>query len=144
MIGEGDLADLQALVTREGAGVVVEAIARMRKRWSVRLFRVHVVDSSATVEVDAIDRQEAVALAWEVDRRGEAGWIEDSADQQSHNAEAELLPAADPLAELRAVVHLADVLNSRQHAGLEITPTMWGELHDLCNRAKGVIAIVED
>lgn len=53
-------------------------------------------------------------------------------------------PAPDVIAELRAVVHLADVLNSRQHAGLEITPTMWGELYDLCNRAKGVIAAAED
>jgi len=62
-----------------------------------------------------------------------------------HYEEDGLLLATAPelLAELRAVVHLADVLNSRQHAGLPITKTMWGELYDICNRAKGVIAKTE-
>ena len=47
------------------------------------------------------------------------------------------------LVELRALSHLADVLNARQHAGLRITPAMWSELYDVTNRAKAVVAAVD-
>jgi hypothetical protein len=46
---------------------------------------------------------------------------------------------ADVLADLRQLTHLAKVLNSRQHAGLEITPAMWGELYQLTNHCEATI-----
>lgn len=52
-------------------------------------------------------------------------------------------PPPDLLAELRAVVHLAELMNARQHAGNEIRH-MWGELYDLCNRAKVALAAAEE
>jgi hypothetical protein len=52
-------------------------------------------------------------------------------------------PAPDVIAELRGVVDYAEIINGRQHAGLEIAPVMWSKLHDLCNHAKGVIAEAE-
>ena len=52
-------------------------------------------------------------------------------------------PPPDLLAELRAVVHLAELMNARQHAGNEIRH-MWGELYDLCNRAKVGLAAAEE
>jgi hypothetical protein len=112
MIGEGDLLELQALVEREGAGVVVEAIARMRKRWSVRLYRVHTVEDVATVEVDAIDQQEAVGLAAAINERGAAPWQEDSSVLTESGADAELLPVRpvpDLLSALRRLLRCPDL-----------------------------------
>jgi len=43
------------------------------------------------------------------------------------------------LADLRALTHLAEVLNNRHHAGLKITGAMWGELYQLTNRCKATI-----
>jgi hypothetical protein len=42
------------------------------------------------------------------------------------------------LQSLRALAHLAGVLNSRQHAGLPITPAMWSELYQRTNEANMV------
>ena len=57
-----------------------------------------------------------------------------------HNA---LVAVTAPLllAELRALAHLAKTLNSRQHAGMELTLPMWAMLYDLTNRAEAAIAL---
>ncbi len=45
----------------------------------------------------------------------------------------------DLLTESRALAHLSETLNNRQHAGLKITPTMWSALYDQTNRVKAAI-----
>lgn len=41
--------------------------------------------------------------------------------------------------QLAALEPLASVLNSRQHAGLAITPIMWATLFDRCAQAKAAL-----
>lgn len=43
----------------------------------------------------------------------------------------------------RALTHLAEVINNRQHAGLRITFTMWGELYRVTNEAKAALANID-
>lgn len=57
------------------------------------------------------------------------------AEQVDYKALAEKLAI-----ELRAMTHLAGVLNGRQHAGSPITAPMWSMLYQITNRAKGVLA----
>lgn len=54
-----------------------------------------------------------------------------------HQAQAELLHT------FRALTHLAATLNSRQHAGLPITPVMWSELYRVTNKASAILANAE-
>lgn len=56
-------------------------------------------------------------------------------------ANAVLIAAAPEMLEaLVDLVHLAEVLNSRQHAGLPITPVMWSTLFQRTNEARATIA----
>ena len=43
----------------------------------------------------------------------------------------------DTFQDLLAVLHLAEVMNNRQHAGMPITPTMWAQMYQLTNAARG-------
>jgi hypothetical protein len=140
MLGDGDLDFLRALVAREGAGVVVDAI--LPKPDSAYIVAVgNPADGFGFTGPfggrDAADR-------WrEVNERlldGDA-WIVPLALPDDCEVDP---PAPDVIAELRAVVDYAEIINGRQHAGLEIAPVMWSKLHDLCNHAKGVIAEAED
>ena len=47
------------------------------------------------------------------------------------------------LTSLRAVTHLAETINNRQHAGLKITPAMWSLMYQQTNEAKATIAAAE-
>jgi len=55
-------------------------------------------------------------------------------------ANARLIAAApELLTQARALEHLASILNGRQHAGLELTPTMWSELYARCSDMRAAI-----
>jgi len=44
------------------------------------------------------------------------------------------------LAALERMADIAEVLNGRQHAGLEVTPPMWSEMYQRTNEARVAIA----
>lgn len=59
-------------------------------------------------------------------------------------ANARLIASApDLLRELRALSHMAGVLNNRRNAGLEITPVMWEHLQRVAARADELVAKIE-
>jgi len=61
--------------------------------------------------------------------------------EQECSANARLIAAApELLGELQSLTSLAEALNNRQHAGLEVTPAMWSELYSLTNSARTAIA----